>query len=166
MVGFAVATLAATVSIAVGSGATASPTTIKVVQNKTWGPTLALKDGATVYRLAKDSKDKSMCSGTCVTIWKPVVLAAGQAKPVGVGVSNLGSFVRAGGAHQVTYEGIPLYTFTKDPSAGAVTGNIKDTWGQWWSINPSSPLTPPKKKSSGGGGAPTTTTTAPGGVVY
>jgi hypothetical protein len=62
---------------------------------------------------------------------------------------------------QVTYEGIPLYTFIGDKKAGQVTGNIKDTWGQWWSINPSSPHTPPKKK-----GTTTTTTTTPGGISY
>jgi hypothetical protein len=63
---------------------------------------------------------------------------------------------------QVTYEGIPLYTFTGDKKAGQVTGNIKDTWGQWWSINPASPTSAPKKK----GGGSTTTTTAGGGIAY
>jgi predicted lipoprotein with Yx(FWY)xxD motif len=144
------------------SGASSSPTTITVAQNKTWGPTLTLKDGDTLYRLTKDSKDKSDCSGKCATIWLPVVLAAGQKTPAGVGVSHLGSFTRAGGMKQVTYEGIPLYTFTGDKKAGQVTGNIKDTWGQWWSINPASPTSAPKKK----GGGSTTTTTAGGGIAY
>ncbi len=138
------------------SGASSSPITVTVSQNKTWGATLTLKDGDTLYRLVKDSKDKSVCTGKCATIWIPVVLAAGQTAPVGVGVSHLGSFTRAGGAKQVTYEGIPLYRFTGDKKAGAVTGNVKDTWGQWWSMNPKSPLTPPKKKSGSG-----STTTSP-----
>jgi predicted lipoprotein with Yx(FWY)xxD motif len=94
-------------------------------------------------------------------VWVPVVLAAGQKAPVGDGVSHLGSFTRSAGVRQVTYEGIPLYTFIGDKKAGQVTGNVKDTWGQWWSINPSSPKTPPKKK-----GSSTTTTTAPGGIAY
>jgi predicted lipoprotein with Yx(FWY)xxD motif len=144
------------------SGASVSPTTISVTQNKTWGPTLTLKDGHTLYRLTKDSKNMSVCTGKCATVWVPVVLAAGQKTPVGNGVSHLGSFTRANGTHQVTYEGIPLYTFVGDKKADVITGNIKDIWGQWWSINPSSPLTPPKKK----GGTPTTTTTSPGGIAY
>lgn len=144
-------------------GAASSPTTITVAQNKTWGPTLTLKDGRTLYRLTKDSTNKSVCTGQCATIWLPVLLASGQKTPVGSGVSHLGSFTRANGTHQVTYEGIPLYTFSGDKKAGAVTGNVKDTWGQWWSINPSSPKTPPKKK---GGGSPTTTTTSGGGIAY
>ena len=142
------------------SGASASPTTISVTQNKTWGPTLTLKDGHTLYRLTKDSKNMSVCTGKCATVWVPVVLATGQKTPVGSGVSHLGSFTRANGTHQVTYEGIPLYTFVGDKKADVITGNIKDTWGQWWSINPSSPLTAPKKK-----GTSTTTTTSPGGGI-
>lgn len=143
------------------ASASTSPTTIVISQNKTWGPTLTLKDGYTLYRLTKDSMDKSVCTGKCATVWIPVLLAPGQKTAVGVGVSHLGSFTRAGGEHQVTYEGIPLYTFIGDKKPGEVTGNVKDTWGQWWSINPASPTTPPKKK-----GSSTTTTTSPGGIAY
>lgn len=134
--------------------------TITVSQNKTWGPTLTM-GGDTLYRLTRDSTNKSVCTGKCATVWLPVVLASGQKAPVGMGVSHLGSFTRSPGVRQVTYEGIPLYTYIGDKKAGAVTGNIKDTWGQWWSINPSSPRTAPKKK-----GSSTTTTTSPGGIAY
>jgi predicted lipoprotein with Yx(FWY)xxD motif len=162
------ATLLASGAVLIGtgvatlSGASSSPTTITVAQNKTWGPTLTLKDGHTLYRLTKDPKNKSDCSGKCATVWVPVLLATGQTKPAGVGVSHLGSFTRAGGTKQVTYEGIPLYTFVGDKKAGQVTGNIKDTWGQWWSMNPASPTTAPKKL----GGGSTTTTTSGGGIAY
>jgi predicted lipoprotein with Yx(FWY)xxD motif len=145
------------------SGASSSPTTISVSQNKTWGPTLTLKNGDTVYRLTADSKNMSVCTGKCATIWIPVLLKSGQKTPIGDGVSGLGSFSRAGGTHQVTFQGIPLYTFFKDKKPGQVTGNVKDTWGQWWSINPKSPHTAPKKIGGSGG---TTTTTAGGGIAY
>jgi predicted lipoprotein with Yx(FWY)xxD motif len=152
--------LLASATITVSAGAVTAKT-ITVTQNKSWGPTLTM-NGVTLYRLTKDSTNKSVCTGKCATVWLPVDLAPGQKAPVGMGVSHLGSFTRSPGVRQVTYEGIPLYTFTGDKKAGAVTGNIKDTWGQWWSINPSSPLTAPKKK----GGTSTTTTTAPGGIAY
>jgi predicted lipoprotein with Yx(FWY)xxD motif len=158
------ASLLATTFLPGVSGASSGSTTISVYQNKSWGPTLTLKDGFTVYRLTKDSTNKSVCTGKCATIWLPVVLAPGQKAPVGVGVTGLGSFTRANGTKQVTFQGIPLYTFTKDKKAGEVSGNVKDTWGQWWSINPKSPHIAPKK--SGGSGNTTTTTTAGGGVGY
>lgn len=145
------------------SGASSTPTTIAVSQNTTWGPTLTLKNGDTLYRLTADSKNTSVCTAKCATIWFPVLLAKGQKKPVGDGVSSLGSFTRTGGAKQVTYAGIPLYTFSKDKKPGQVTGNVKNSWGQWYSINPKSPTTPPKKSSGSGG---TTTTTAGGGIAY
>lgn len=152
--GLGAATVLGATTVPLASGASSSPITIKVSQNKTWGPTLTLKDGATIYRLTKDPKNMSVCTGKCATIWTPVLLAAGQSTATGVGVSHLGSFTRSNGTKQVTYEGIPLYLFTGDKKIGEVTGNVKDTWGQWWSINPKSPLTPPKKKS---GGTPPTT---------
>lgn len=150
------ATILASAALPLAAGATSSPTTITVSQNKTWGPTLTLKNGDTIYRLTKDSTDKSVCTGKCATIWVPVLLATGQKTPDGVGVRDLGSFTRANGTKQVTYEGIPLYRYTGDKKAGEITGNVKDTWGQWWSINPKSPLTPPTKSTSGG-----STTTSP-----
>ncbi|MGD0056159.1 MAG: hypothetical protein ABSC34_12080 [Acidimicrobiales bacterium] len=155
------ATLVASAPI---SGASSSPTTITVSQNKTWGPTLTLKDGFTLYRLKSDGTDKTTCTGKCATIWLPVLLATGQKTPVGDGVGKLGSFTRPGGGQQVTYEGIPLYRFFKDKKAGEVTGNVKDTWGQWWSINPANPLKAPKKV--GGSTGTTTTTVGAGGGAY
>jgi predicted lipoprotein with Yx(FWY)xxD motif len=154
--------LIATAVLTGTAGAASTAATITVTQNKTWGSTLTLKGGDTLYRLTKDSTNKSSCTGKCATVWVPVVLSAGQKAPVGMGVSHLGSFTRSAGVRQVTYEGIPLYTFVGDKKAGQVTGNIKDTWGQWYSINPSSPLTPPKKKGS----TSTTTTTSGGGIAY
>ena len=140
------------------SDASSSPTTISVSQNATWGPTLTLKNGDTVYRLTADAKNTSVCTGACAKILPPVLLASGQQSPIGDGVTGLGLIARANGTHQVTYQGIPLYQFVGDKAPGQVAGNVKDGWGQWWSINPKSPHTAPKKI---GGSAVTTTTKAP-----
>jgi len=159
------ASASAVLAIPTAGGASPSPTTITVTQNKTWGPTLTLKDGDTLYRLKSDSTDTTSCTGKCATYWIPVLLARGQKTPVGEGVSKLGSFARPGGGQQVTYEGIPLYRFSGDKKAGQVTGNVKDTWGQWWSVNPASPGKAPKK-SGGSKGTTTTTIAAGGGGAY
>ena len=147
--------------MSLAGGAAAAPTTLKVVQNASWGPTLSLKNGDTVYAFAKDAKNKSNCTGACAASWPPVLLAKGQTKADGVGVaaSRLGSIMRANGTHQVTYEGIPLYTFVGDKKAGEVNGNITAFGGAWWSMNPKDPEVAPTKKG-------TTTTTAGGGIAY
>ncbi len=130
------------------AGATGSSTVVTVTHNKTWGPILTLKNGDTIYRLTADSKNKSTCSGACAKVWPPVLLATGQKSPIGQGVSGLGTIARAGGARQVTFKGIPLYLYVGDQKPGQVTGNIKDTWGQWWDVNPSHPLAAAKSVGS------------------
>ena len=147
------------------AGAASSQTTIATTHNKTWGTILVLGSGATVYRLAADPKNKSVCSGTCAKVWPPVLLAAGQKRPVGRHVQGLGTITRANGKHQVTYKGVPLYRFVGDAKTGAVTGNLKDTWGRWWVVNPANPrVAPTAVKTSGGGTAPTTV--AGSGAAY
>ena len=160
--------------------ASPAPTTITISINATWGPTLTLKNGDALYRLSVDSKDHSRCAGECATFWPPVLLARGQTVPVGIGVSGLGSFTRSNGTRQVTLYGIPLYRFVGDKKPGQVTGNVKNSFGRWWSINPKHPTIPPTKLGTGGTGTtttspsttttttppPTTTTTSGGGIAY
>jgi predicted lipoprotein with Yx(FWY)xxD motif len=154
--------------------ASPAPTTITVSQNATWGPTLTLQNGDALYRLSADSKDRSRCTGQCATFWPPVLLAAGQKVPVGKGVSGLGSFARSNGTRQVTLDGIPLYRFVGDKKPGQVTGNVKNAFGRWWSINPQHPTIAPTKVKTGGTTTttstppppPTTTTTSGGGIAY
>lgn len=137
------------------AGAASATSTVKMVNNKTWGPILVLGNGDTLYRLTADPKGQSVCSGQCAQIWPPAVVS-GTKVTAGSGVTakNLGVIMRSNGKHQITYEGIPLYTYSKDHGAGQVTGNIKDTWGQWWVVNPSSPMATPTAKA---GSSPSTT---------
>jgi predicted lipoprotein with Yx(FWY)xxD motif len=167
-----------------GSSAAPSPLTIAVSQNATWGPTLILSNGDTLYRLSTDTNDHSHCTGKCAMVWIPIVLSKGQKTPIGKGVGGLGSFTRAPGVRQVTLDGLPLYRLVGE-KPGHV-GSSVDTWGRWWSINPSHPKVAPTKLKSGGGGGsggttttspssppttttttpPTTTTTSGGGIAY
>ncbi|HEX3948108.1 MAG TPA: hypothetical protein VHW47_10395 [Acidimicrobiales bacterium] len=148
-----------------GTAGAASPTVVTVTHNRTWGTILRLSNGDTVYRLTTDPAGKSTCSGACAKAWPPVLLGAGQESPTGQGVSGLGTIARSGGQRQVTYKGVPLYLYVGDHSAGQVNGNIKDTWGQWWVVDPAHPRAVPTaaKSSSGGGSSPTT---AGSGVAY
>ena len=133
--------------------------------NKTWGTILTLSSGVTVYRLTADSKNKSRVHRGVRHDLAPGILATGPKTPVGNGVSGLGSIKRADGTRQVTYKGVPLYRFVGDRKAGQATGNIKDTWGQWWVVNPAHPTAKPTAAtSSGGSSAPTTV--AGSGAAY
>ena len=129
------------------AGAATSPT-VQVVHNKTWGPILELSNGRAVYLFAKDTAGHSNCSGACAKAWPPVLVPKGD-HPTGHGVSHLGTIHRAGGQLQLTYEGMPLYTFTGDKHAGQVNGNVTDKYGQWWAVDPTHPHTAPSAASSG-----------------
>ena len=158
------AALAGTVALPAAAGASTTKTTVTTEHNKKWGTILALGSGVTVYRLTADGKNKSVCSGTCAKIWPPVVLAPGQKAPTGNGVSGLGTIKRSNGTLQVTYRGVPLYRFVGDHTAGQATGNVKDTWGQWWVVNPAHPTATPTAASTSSGSTPTTV--AGSGAAY
>jgi predicted lipoprotein with Yx(FWY)xxD motif len=95
---------------------------VLIVQKSAVGYVLAAADGQVVYTYAKDTKGGTpTCTGSCAAIWppltgNPVVSAADT------GLGTLGTVSDASGAKQVTYNGMPLYTF-KGARALAVSGN-------------------------------------------
>jgi predicted lipoprotein with Yx(FWY)xxD motif len=135
-----------------GSGTTAgTATAVDTATKAGLGTILVNSKGFTLYRLNKDSTNKSNCDTACAQVWPPLLVSGGGSPMAGSGVTGLGTITVAGG-QQVTYHGMPLYTFTGDSSAGQVNGQgVTDTWGTWTVISTSAP--------AGG----TTTTTAPSG---
>lgn len=91
--------------------------------------------GLTLYHLSGEQNGKWICtSAGCVAAWHPLVAAAAGA-PSG-SVSSLGTVKRPGGSLQVTYKGMPLYTFAGDTKAGEAKGQgIKDV-GVWTAVTP------------------------------
>jgi len=90
------------------------------VQKSDVGWVLALANGQVVYMYDKDSKGGSpACTGSCASIWPPVTGGNPVASPADKG---LGTFSGAGGVKQVTYNGMPLYTF-KGAKMLTTTGN-------------------------------------------
>ena len=116
--------------------------------------------GLTLYHLSGEQNGKWICtSAGCVKAWHPLV-AAGSGAPSG-SVSSLGTIKRPGGALQVTYKGMPLYTFAGDTKAGEAKGQgIKDV-GVWTAVTTSGAATsqPPAAPAS-------TSTSHSGGYGY
>ncbi len=112
--------------------------------------------GLTLYHLSGEQSGKWICtSATCVKAWHPLAAPAGGAPSGSVG--SLGTVKRPGGTMQVTYKGMPLYTFAGDTKAGDAKGQgIKDV-GVWTAVTangatPSKPATAPAAPSSSSGG--------------
>jgi predicted lipoprotein with Yx(FWY)xxD motif len=108
----------------------------------------------TLYHLSGEQSGRFICASTaCLQVWHPLSATAGST-PTG-SVSSLGTVKRPDGSEQVTYKGMPLYTFAQDTKAGDAGGQgIKDV-GTWSAVTAtaaasSAPAPPP---ASGGGGS-------------
>jgi predicted lipoprotein with Yx(FWY)xxD motif len=91
---------------------------------------LTTTGGRTLYTLSVEKHGKFVCTmeSGCTGIWRPLTVAAGV-KPQGP--VKLGTVKRPEGTVQVTYRGLPLYTFASDKKAGQVKGEgLKDV-GVW-----------------------------------
>jgi predicted lipoprotein with Yx(FWY)xxD motif len=109
---------------------------------------LTTTTGHTLYSLSVERHGKFVCTEAsgCTGIWHPLTVAAGV---VPQGPVKLGTIDRPDGSLQVTYRGLPLYTFASDKKPGQVKGEgLKDV-GTWHAalLPKSSKATPP----SGGG---------------
>ena len=145
----------------------ASAVVVKSAANSTLGATVLVDtQGMTLYSLSGEQGGKFICtSSACTQVWHPLSAAAGT--PSG-SVGSLGTVKRPDGTEQVTYKGMPLYTFTQDQTPGEAKGQgIKDV-GTWTAVTvsaksssaPAAPATTPAEPasksappaSSGGGG--------------
>jgi predicted lipoprotein with Yx(FWY)xxD motif len=93
------------------------------------GNILVGPDGKTLYMFTKDGKDMSNCYDSCATNWPPLLT---EAKPVagnGADPALLGTTTRKDGTTQVTYKGMPVYTWAADQKPGDTTGeNVGEVW--------------------------------------
>ena len=108
-------------SPASGGGGTAVTVSAAAVPGV--GQVLVTSQGMTLYYLKTETNGSIKCTGSCASAWPPLLLPSGTASAsAGAGVTGkLGTIARPEGTTQVTYDGMPLYTFTSD-SPGAASG--------------------------------------------
>lgn len=134
-----------------------SAAVVKTASNSRVGGTILVNaQGVTLYRLTAEQNGKFICtSAACVGAWHPLAAPSGSA-PTGA-VGSLGTVKRPDGTEQVTYKGMPLYTFVKDQSPGQTNGQgIKDV-GTWTVVTTaaakaSPPAAPAQPAPASGGG--------------
>jgi predicted lipoprotein with Yx(FWY)xxD motif len=112
--------------------------------------------GLTLYHLSGEQNGKWICtSAACVKVWHPLAAPAGGSLSGSIG--SLVSVKRPGGAMQVTFKGLPLYTFVGDTKPGEAKGQgIKDV-GVWTAVTANGapalkPAAATTTSSSSGGG--------------
>lgn len=131
---------------------------INVATDPTLGQILVDGKGMTLYVFAKDTPDKSNCTGGCLKSWPPLLSQGSPKAGTGVDSSLLSTTDFGSGQKIVTYNHMPLYFFAKDSQPG-------DTFGQnvnnvWFAVSPDGkPVKTAGVPSTGGTSAPTTSPT-------
>ena len=112
-----------------GAASQGTKTVAKQAQNATLGRTiLTTTRGRSLYSLSAETKGRFICTGACLSTWHPLLISTGV-RPKGP--VKLGTIERPEGKTQVTYKGLPLYSFDGDMKAGDANGEgIKDI-GTW-----------------------------------
>jgi predicted lipoprotein with Yx(FWY)xxD motif len=130
--------VAALVLLAIAeAGASPAPpaATGTALKTTTIGGTTVLTNaqGFTLYSFAPDTPASSKCYGSCAAYWPPVTgsTAAGNGLP-----GKVTTITRTGGAHQLTYNGHPLYTYVGDTAPGQARGNNLNLNGGLWHVVP------------------------------
>ena len=108
----------------VTSPAPAGSVTVSTTSVAGLGSVLVDSDGLTLYYDDAESGGSIACTGSCASVWPPLLLPSGVSAAMagsGVDASKFGTIDRPDGGTQVTYGGMPLYLFTGD-TAGQATG--------------------------------------------
>jgi predicted lipoprotein with Yx(FWY)xxD motif len=126
------------------------------------GNVLVDSSGKVLYTNDMDTASKVACTDQCLTEWVPLAApAGGQPTSTDSAVqAKLGTVKRPDGSSQVSFGGLPLYTFVED-SPGQATGNgFRDSFGGtnflWTAASVSG-------KATGSGTSSTTTGSSSGG---
>ena len=134
---------AAAANPSTGSGG--GSVTISMASGHLVGP-----DGRTLYSNTADTATHLICSGSCLSLWPPVLgkAVAGQ----GVTAGALGT-IKRGSTKQVTYQGHPLYEFSSDTKSGDTKGDgISDAGGTWHPAGSAAAASSASSASTGGSG--------------
>jgi predicted lipoprotein with Yx(FWY)xxD motif len=127
----AILAITSVVGISVASAqADPSTPTIQMTSNSQLGSFLADANGMTLYIFTKDTPGVSNCTGSCATLWPPLTVQQGETPSLATGIpGQLGVITRSDGSMQVIFNGMPLYTYSKDQKAGDTTGeNVGSVW--------------------------------------
>jgi predicted lipoprotein with Yx(FWY)xxD motif len=137
---------AASTQPAAQTGSSSSSAVVKTASSSL-GTILVDSQGMTLYHLSGEQNGKFICTSTaCLGVWHPLI-APSSGTPSGE-VGSLGTVKRPEGTMQVTYRGMPLYTFAQDRQPGETNGQgIKDV-GAWSVITISSSSTSAPSPSS------------------
>lgn len=109
-------------------------TTAKVSVHGKRTTVLVTRQGRTLYYFTKDHGATSACTGSCTSLWSPLLATHGSVK-AGTGITGKLAVVKDGNGRQVSYDGHLLYRYSGDTKAGEAKG--EGLLKEWWVATPS-----------------------------
>jgi predicted lipoprotein with Yx(FWY)xxD motif len=115
------------------------------------------REGRTLYTAAVEDDGNILCVDACVSFWEPTEASADDAERSAADLdADLGVVERPTGESQLTFEGLPLYTFAEE-DAGQLEGDgfVDDFQGtrfEWEAARPAGGSGAPADGPSGGYG--------------
>ena len=116
------------------AGSIGSPTRIGTRSIPGVGAVLINGEGLTLYHLTTDTSTKTTCTGSCANAGPPLLTTNGDA-PNSSGVrGQFGTLTRPNAGVQITFDGLPLYTYAGDSQPGQANG--QGIGGVWFAVSP------------------------------
>jgi predicted lipoprotein with Yx(FWY)xxD motif len=138
-----------------GASATGASSSIVSIATVDGADVLTDSSGRTLYTAAVEEGGTVLCVDACTSFWAPILASASDAEQAAAETeANLGVVERPDGQSQLTFGGLPLYTFTEE-SAGELEGDgftddFQGTRFEW-------------EAARAGGASPDTSRDGPGG---
>jgi predicted lipoprotein with Yx(FWY)xxD motif len=80
-------------------------------------------EGRTLYTADVEKGGRILCTDGCISFWEPIAASAREARTASTDLDlDLGVVRRPDGGRQLTFEGLPLYSFT-DEEPGQLDGD-------------------------------------------
>jgi predicted lipoprotein with Yx(FWY)xxD motif len=106
-----------------GASTAGSSTGVVSVANVDGTDVLADSAGKTLYSAAVERGGRIRCVDACTSFWDPMLASSADAKKAAGDLdANLGVVRRPDGEQQLTFDGLPLYTFAEE-DAGKLDGD-------------------------------------------
>jgi predicted lipoprotein with Yx(FWY)xxD motif len=111
---------------------------LQTSHKRPYGQYVTDAQGRPLYIFTADKKGTSHCRDACAQAWPPVTTSGKPEAGSGIEKNMLGTLQRKDGKTQITYNGHPLYYFSKDEATEAPAGQERHGFGgEWYLVSPS-----------------------------
>jgi predicted lipoprotein with Yx(FWY)xxD motif len=129
------------------------PAALGVTTAGSLGKVLVDARGRTLYAFEKDRAGRSACTGACAAAWPPLRVVGDPVVGAGLAASKVASASRSDGGPELTYDGHPLYRFSRDRKPGDTHGQgLREFGGRWSAVSPTGEIVTGSTGSGGGYG--------------